>query len=448
MGRVDNRRWVRKHEGMMLSEARLGRLGAAAVMVLASCLWVHGAEEGNPGPVAAKEEGWTQWRGPRRDGISDEKGLMQSWPAAGPKLIWSVEGLGTGWSSPIIAGGRIHITGDVEDELHIVALDMDGKRRWMAKNGAAWQGPYPGARACVRYADGAIYHMNAHGRVVCLDGQSGQEKWAVNVLERFDGKVITWGLAENLLVEGGRVIVTPGGEKAVMAALDAKTGQTVWQSGPLVFEKGADGASYASPRLMEVGGTRLIVSCSTRHVFGVDAETGRLLWRRPLQTKYEVIAMTPAVIGDCVFMTAPDSTDGRLLRVRMVGGNVDVEEVWKTTLDTCHGGVIPMDGVLFGSFYRANNGFAAIDAKTGKELYRSRELAMGSMVWADGRLYYLSQQGVMTLIKADAEGHEVVGRFKLVEGRKDDVWAHPVILDGRMYLRYHDRLYCYDVKAK
>jgi len=353
-----------------------------------------------------------------------------------------------GWSAPIISRGSIYVTGDVGDELHIAALDLDGKVKWRTTNGSAWQGPYPGARACCRYEDGAIYHMNAHGRVVCIDAQNGQERWAVNVLDRFESKNITWGLAENLLLDGERVIVTPGGKKAMIAALDRKTGQTVWSSGPLTYERGTDGPSYASPVLFELSGRRHIVSCSTRHIFGVDAQNGQFLWKRPMQTKYEVIGMTPVLLGDGVFMTAPDSTDGKLRRLRIDGQNVNVEEAWTTTLDTCHGGVVPMNGVLFGSWYRTNSGFGCIDANTGKELYRTRELAMGSMIHANGRLYYLSQQGVMALLKADAKGYEITGKFRLLEERKEDVWTHPVVLDGRMYLRYHDRLWCYDVRGK
>ena len=161
--------------------------------------------------IASPEQGWPQWRGPRRDNICDETGLLQQWPEEGPKLIWKISGLGRGYSAPIVTGGRIYIAGDVGDELHVFAFDLDGKQVWQAKNGRAWKGPSPGARASCTFSAGNLYHMNAHGRVACLDAATGREIWAVEVLERFEGKNITWALSENLLVDGNNVVVTAGG---------------------------------------------------------------------------------------------------------------------------------------------------------------------------------------------------------------------------------------------
>jgi outer membrane protein assembly factor BamB len=180
-----------------------------------------------PGLVASPEADWPQWRGKYRDGISDETGLLQSWPEGGPRLLWKTSGLGKGWSSPIIVGGTIYITGDVGDACTVFAFDLDGKPRWQAANGAAWRGSYPGARAACAYSEGRLYHMNAHGRVACLEAATGKELWAVNVLETFEAKNITWAMAECLLVDGPRLVVTPGGKKAMMAALDKITGKTV-----------------------------------------------------------------------------------------------------------------------------------------------------------------------------------------------------------------------------
>jgi outer membrane protein assembly factor BamB len=164
------------------------------------------------GMIASPEPDWPQWRGPRRDGISPETGLLPSWPAGGPKLLWKKDKLGTGWSSPTIVGDRLYITGDVNDELVIFALDLDGNLKWQVANGKAWTSSFPGARATCVYSEGRLYHMNAHGRVVCLDAASGRLVWVVDVLEQFQGRNITWGLSECLLVDGPRLIVTPGGE--------------------------------------------------------------------------------------------------------------------------------------------------------------------------------------------------------------------------------------------
>lgn len=390
--------------------------------------------------TGSKEPGWPQWRGPRRDGISDEKGLLQAWPPGGPNLLWKTDGLGKGWSSPIVTGGTITLTGDVGDELHLFAFDLDGRPKWKAVNGRAWTGQYPGARSSCVADDGRIYHLNSHGRVVCLDAAGGRELWTVDILQRFEGRNILWGLAECLLVDGPRLIVTPGGRKAAMAALDKKTGGTVWSSEPI--EK--NDAGYGSPILFELGGRRQIVTYSSRHAFGVDADTGRILWKRPRPSEYIALCFTPVFCGDGVYVTTPGKNGGSRYRL----GAQDVETVWDNKIDTLQGGAVLVDGVLYGSGYEGFKGWAAVDVATGGTRASTKELAHGSVIHADGRLYCLSERGEMALVKPTADGFEFVGRFPLIEERRVDVWAHPVICDGRLYLRYHETLYCYDLRAR
>ena len=405
---------------------------------------------------------WPQWRGPRRDGVCDETGLLQQWPEGGPKLLWSsTTNLGRGYSAPIIVGKKIFLTGDVGEELHIFALDLEDKPVWRVKNGQFWKNPYPGARASCTYSDGRIYHLNAHGRAVCLNAETGEEIWGVNILERFGGKNITWGLSENLLVDGDRVIVTPGGSKGLIAALDKKTGATIWASEPLklgepksaAHERVAepfgevDSASYTSPVILKAGDWRMIVNCSLRHVFGVDADTGKLLWSRPLDTRYDVIAATPVVVNDAVFVTAPDGEGGKLYQIKTESDSIRVETVWRTDLDACHGGAVAKDGRLHGAMYRKRREWVSLDVQTGELRSQLLDFAKGSLLYADQRLYCLGEDGEMALVKPTPEKLEVVGGFKLVPERKSDAWAHPVIVNGRLYLRYHEKLYCYDVRA-
>jgi len=452
--------------------ARTGRSPVGWVVV-AAWLALAGSGPGGEAPagaaklVASKEPDWPQWRGPRRDGICEEKGLLQSWPEGGPKLLWTAADLGKGWSSPIIVNGVIYITGDVGDDLVIFALDLEGKLRWQTKNGRSWKGSYPGARGSCTYDEGRLYQTNAHNRIACLDAADGKELWAADLIARFEGRNITWAIAHHPLIDGSRVIVTPGGRKALMAALDKKTGETVWATEPLMFERTvkpgggelkeprqeADAPGYASPALFELGGRRHLVSCSARHVFSVDADTGKLLWTAPMPTRWEVIANTPALYKDCVFVTAPDfhgDQGGKLLRIVVEGENVRAQELWRTDMDTCHGGIIALGDAFWGSWYRRYDGVGCIDALTGKTLHRTNELSMGSMLYADGRLYYLAQRGQMALINPDPKDFRIVSRFDFAvgDGRHRDVWAHPVILDGRLYLRYHAELRCYDVKDR
>lgn len=395
--------------------------------------------------IPSKEPGWPQWRGPRRDGISDEKGLLQSWPKEGPRLLWKAEGLGQGWSSPIVTGGSIYITGDVDKaELRIFALDLDGKPKWTAVNGKAWTNQYPGARSSVVVSQGSVYHLNAHGRLVCLDAVTGKETWAVEILDRFEGANILWGLSECLLVDGDRVLVTPGGKKAAMAALDRKTGETRWTSEP--FEKSE--ANYGSPILFQLGGRRQLVNFTARTAFGVDADTGRLLWKQPRPSEFIAICATPVFCGDGVYVTTPGKNGGTRYRLTPDGDGVRAEALWDAPVDTLQGGAVLVDGLLIGSGYEGFKGWAALDVATGKPRTTTREFPHGSVIAADGRLYCLSERGEMALVKPGPDGLEFVSRFPLTRERKVDVWAQPVLCDGRLYLRYHDTLSCYDIRAR
>jgi len=410
-------------------------------LLLASLLFA--AQDAPPGKlIASKEPGWPQWRGPRRDGISDEKGLLPSWPEGGPKLLWKAGDLGRGWSSPIVTGGSIFITGDVGDELKLYALDLEGRPTWTAANGKAWTGQYPGARSSFAFSEGSLYLMNSHGRVVCLDAATGKETWTVDALQRFEGVNILWGLAECLLVDGPRVIVTPGGKKASMAALDKKTGATVWTTEPI--EK--NDAGYASPILFELHGRRQLVNYSSRQIFGVDADTGRLLWKRPRPSEYIALCFTPVFCGDGVFVTTPGKNGGTRYRLGARDGQVDA--LWDNKLDTLQGGAVLVDGRLYGSGYEGFKGWGAVDLGTGEPAVTTRELASGSVIAADGRLYCFSERGEMALVKPTPTAFEFTGRFTLPGESKKDAWAQPVICDGRLYLRYHETLYCYDVRAR
>lgn len=423
---------------------------------------ICGAGQGGYRHVALAEPGWAQWRGPRRDGISDENGLLAEWPKDGPKLIWQAGNLGRGYSAPIITGGRIYLTGDVGDELWIFALDMEGRVLWQTANGRSWKGPYPGSRAACIVHGGRLYNMNAHGRLVCLDARTGKELWSANVLDQFEARNIEWAISECPVVDGGKVLVTAGGAKALMAAFDAVSGKLLWTTPPLLLgpskspnfgrvsepEGEADPPSYVSPLLFSLNGRRVAAGCSQRHGFGVDVETGQLLWTFPIKTRYKVIAGTPVLAGDAIFVTAPDTEDRGLYRLRSENGAVQVEKLWQGELDTCHGGQVAIDGRLYGSYYRRQKGWACLDLKNGQTLYETRELAMGSVLYADGRLYVLSQEGEAALLKPGESGFEIVGRFRLTPNRVNDAWTHPVIWEGRLYLRYHESLRCFDVKRR
>ena len=397
------------------------------------------------GIIASAEPDWPQWRGPRRDGICDEKNLLPRWPAGGPKLLWKVGELGKGWSCPIICRDALYITGDVGRQCVVFAFGLDGKPKWRTPNGEAWMRSYRGARACCLYDDGRLYHMNAHGRVACLDPADGREIWSVDVLQRFAGRSIKWGLSECLLADGDRLIVTPGGRKAMLAALDKKTGRTAWATRPL----GKETASYASPILFGYGGRRHIVTCSSGRACGVDADTGKIQWSRPRPTRYRAIATTPMYHDGHVLVASPDGKTAEMFRLIVEGGRTRAEQAWQSPMMDMSGCFTVVEGRIHGSgYHRTFPGWAAIDRKTGKVLYRMRDLERGAHLWADGLLYCVSQGGDAVLLASTVDGFETRGRFRLVQRKCRDLWAHPVIHDGRLYLRYHDTLWCFDVRSE
>lgn len=218
--------------------------------------------------IESSEQGWPQFRGPKRDGISRETGLLRSWPDGGPKQLWSATSLGLGFSSPVLVNDRIFITGDIGDELNLFALDRHGQLVWRTIHGASWKTPYPGARATVTYNDGNVYLQNAHGRLACVDAATGQERWAVELLKRFRGENITWGMSECLLVDERAVYATAGSADALIVALSKKTGEVLWKSEPLFDSEGErsiENASYVSPILVQFGPRRLLIGCSSEN---------------------------------------------------------------------------------------------------------------------------------------------------------------------------------------
>lgn len=404
--------------------------------------------------IASPEPGWPQFRGPRRDGVSDERRLRQSWPEGGPKLLWSTTGAGRGFSSVIIGGGRCYLTGDFGEEAAVIAYDLQGKQLWRVRNGDAWLNQYQGARASATYRDGRLYHQNGHGRLACFDAATGRELWSVMLLERFGGENIRWGLSECVVVDEHAVYATAGGREALAVAFDRVTGAVRWRSEPLIDpeKQTVDNPGYAPPILVQFAGRRLLIGTSQRQLYCLDAETGKLQWTRHRPTPYGVLAMTPVLVGDAVFMTAPLGQPGtlhRLLAPASPDAPVGVEDVWNTRLDTAQGGAVHVDGRIYGSYYPKRGGWAAVDAATGEVRYEHMEMLKGSAVHADNRLYALLEDGWMLLLRDAGDRFEEHGRFRLpgTRDRDRDVWAHPTILDGRLYLRYHDTVYCYDIRA-
>jgi outer membrane protein assembly factor BamB len=401
-------------------------------------LTVYGQQDG-PQLIRSEMPDWPQWRGPSRDGISTETGLLKSWPSAGPARMWTVGDLGRGYSSPIVARDTIYITGDQEDKLVISALGLDGTPRWQTSNGASWKRSYPGSRSACTYDNGKLYHMNAHGRLACLDADTGNELWVVNVLERFAGKNITWGISESLLVHGDLVFATPCGGEGLVVALNKHTGDTVWATPAISGEQ----PSYASPILVAVDNRKLLINGAIRNVFAVDADTGELCWKIAQEDPNNAVVTIPVLSGNELVLTNASRGFGAVFGIHLDGSQA--QKTWTKRLTVSHGSAVGLDGAAFGASSRGEaRGWVTIDAETGS-LRKLAELDGGCLIHADGHFYCLTQKGKMTLQKPTSQGFQTAGSFQFAEGK--DVWAHPVICNGKLYLRFHDRMDCYDIGA-
>jgi outer membrane protein assembly factor BamB len=386
---------------------------------------------------------WPQFRGPGRDNVSRETGLLKQWPSSGPRLLWTAKGIGEGYSTVAVTNGLIYTTGNISKDTVITALDIDGGVKWIAKNGPAYKRSKPGTRSTPTIDEGRLYHENADGDIVCLEPGTGRKIWSLNILERFDGRNITWALAESLLIDGDNVICTPGGEKVGIAALNKRTGQTVW-----TCEGINDKPGYSSPIAFEYKGLRQIVVLMAKSVVGVNADTGRLLWRVEHVTPFNENINTPIYHDGCVFICSR-TTGSRLFRLNVDGDRASVKEVWNSKLlESQHGGIILLDGYLYGASRTDNLGpWVCLDFATGKQMYAEKGIGTGSLTYADGMIYALNQSSTVALVRATPHAFGVISQFSIPQGGKGPTWAHPVVCNGRLYIRHGNFLYCYDVKA-
>lgn len=388
---------------------------------------------------------WPQWLGPNRDGKCTETGLLKTWPKGGPKLLWTAsENLGKGFSTVSIAKGTIYTTGMDGKDGWLYALDLDGKLRWKQKYGPEFRKFPPSTRTTPTVDGGRLYLMSTMGLAACYDAATGDRQWAVDTFAKFGGRQITWGVAESPLIVREKVIVTPGGPEATMVALDKLTGETLWKSQGI-----GDKSAYTSPLLIEDDRKSLIVTMTDRHIIGVRSTDGKVLWKHPYRGQCQAHINTPLYHDNQVYITSGYDAGGVMMKLSDDGEQCEI--LWKDqALDTHHGGVVLVDGHIYGSSWHGNRtgNWVCLDWKTGKARYDTRWLNKGSILFADGRLIcYEEKGGTVGLVECTPEGFRVVSSFKITQGSGQH-WAHPVIAGGRLYIRHGHVLLCYDVKGK
>lgn len=408
-------------------------------MALALAVVFAAAVAAEQGPAS---DDWPQWRGPLRNGVSAEAGLLQQWPDGGPQKVWSAAGVGSGYGAVSVAGAHVYVQGMRGRQSVVFALDRaNGSIVWSRPLGASIENDRgPGPRSTPTVDDDRLYVLSENGDLACLRVSDGTVAWARNVLREFRGQNPYWLLSESPLVDGNRVIVTPGGRDAGMVALDKLTGQTVWTSKGL-----SDEAAYASAVVADVAGVRTILTITSANAVGIRAADGRVMWRyRPVANQTANVA-TPIVKGNQVFFTTSYGAGGALLTLSAQGDEVRARETYFTPdMANHHGGVVLVDGVIYGF---DDSILAALDFATGKRLWRHRSVGKGSVTYADRRLYILSEDNVVALAQVTPAGYRQMGQFSIAD-KGWPSWAHPVVSGGRLYIRNQDTVTAYDIRAK
>jgi outer membrane protein assembly factor BamB len=400
------------------------------------CVTASVALTGAPTPAPGD---WPQWRGPERNGISRETALAQQWPASGPAVVWSAGGLGAGYGTAAVKDTRVFVQGLRGRQTMVHALNRaDGKYLWSKNLGSGGSNDRGSGPRSTPTLDGdRLYVLTETGDLVCLR-EDGTQVWQRNILRDFAGSNITWLLSESPLVDGDRVIVTPGGRQAGIVALDKMTGKTVWTAKEL-----NDEAGYSSVMVVDVQGIRAYTTFTGSAAVGVRASDGKVMWRYAQAANGTANITTPVVQGHQVFYTSAYGTGAGLVNLRPQNGELVAQEAYFTRgMQNHHGGVVLVDGTLYGF---SNAILTALDFATGKTLWQHRSVGKGSVTYADGRLYMMSEDNVVGLAEVTPRGYRETGRFAIADQGLPS-WSHPVVSGGRLYIRNQNNLTVYDIK--
>jgi outer membrane protein assembly factor BamB len=394
------------------------------------------AQSGNS--RSASQPDWPQWRGPERTNISRETGLLKQWPSGGPKLLWTAKGLGSGYGTVAIRGDRIYVQGTKDRQSVVFALDRSsGEPVWNAPLGATLdQDRGPGPRSTPTVDGDLVCALSENGDLACMRAADGRAVWKKSIRD-FSGRNPNWLISESPLVDGQKLIFTPGGERNGMVAVDKTNGRDIW-----VCQELNDAPGYASCIVADVGGVRTIMNLTSRAGVGVRANDGKLLWRYEAPANRVANCTTPVYHDNKVFYTSAYGTGGGLLALEPQSGAVATREVYFTRdMQNHHGGVLLHNGHLYGF---SNAILTCLEFATGAVKWRDRSVGKGSLTYADGNLYVLSENNVLALVTASPERYVEKGRTD-IEDQGRPSWAHPVVCGGRLYVRNQGYLNCYQV---
>lgn len=393
---------------------------------------------------SSSSKAWNQFRGPNRDNLSRETGLLSSWPSDGPPLAWTAEGIGEGYSAISISNGRLYTMGNVGRDEKVICLDIaTGREIWSVRNGAAYrQGQGNGPRSTPSVVDGKVYSLGGNGDLSCLDAQTGRSVWSKNILQEFGGENIQWGISESVLIDGDNLICTPGGRQATMVALNRNTGRVTWTASVPT----SPAASYSSPIVVEVGGVRQYVNFTHGGVVGVRASDGQVMWGQRESSNSTANCSAPIFHDGNIFTASGYGTGGALFRLQSRGGKTSSQLAYTTRdMQNHHGGMVVIDGYLYGS---NKSVLTCFDLKNNRVVWKDRSVGKGAVSYADGHLYVRSEAGPVALVEATPRGYVEKGRFDQPQRSGRPSWPHPVIADGKLFLRDMDKLLAYDIRER
>jgi outer membrane protein assembly factor BamB len=385
-----------------------------------------------------------RFRGSACDGMFSETGLLKKWPQSGPKLAWFVDGLGKGYSSAVVVDGTVYVTGmNDKNQGHLFAFNIDGSPKWktpygpeMGKTGPA----VAGTRGSASVSGNRIFVMSGFGKLYIFEREKGQLLKTIDLLEKSGAGQAKFGFAECVLVDGKKVICTPGGPDASLMAIDKETGETIWQTKGLSQQ-----SAYCSARLINRGDHRLVITLVEKGIVAVDPDNGKVLWQHEQPNRFGVRSSPPLYAGGMIYFCAGGGSGGTQLALAEDG--MSATPTWTDkTLDPQMHGVVLLDGCIYGTAQSGNKGLVCLDWRTGKVLWNAPEVKMGVVVCADDMLYVYASDSTMYLVKPNPKAFEPVSKFAVPEGT-DEHWAHPTIANGRLYIRHGDALMAYDIKA-
>jgi len=389
-----------------------------------------------------------EWRGPNRSGVYQEDNLLKKWPTSGPELLWEKNGIGFAYSSATVTKETVYVTGRKGEDDVLTALTLDGAEKWSMIYGKAWTRNFDGTRSTPTVVGDRIYLISGVGDMVCVNSD-GKMLWSQNHYKLYDSKPVMFGVSESPLYVDDKIIASPGGSKASLVAFNAANGEVVWEAEPL-----NEGPLYVNPLLINHKGRKIIVTNTNMHIIGVDATNGKLLWKVNYDETSDIggrsfknHANTPIYHDGKIFVAAGHKFVGIQLVLSDDGSAVELG--WKNKdINTHLGGMVLIDGYLYSSNFIHNSmgNWVCVDWETGETKWSTKWYNKGSII-SDGEMLYLFEEkfGHLALANINSERLDIVSEFKINIG-KGQYWSHPVIGDGKLYIRHGETLQVYSIK--